>query len=717
MKKRHRILAFLLAGLMMVTIPADVMASDAGDTGGGQYSEETDTEVKDQEPAQDTGETTDEQENELSEEKPLEEEPSQENLSQDTESTGQVSDVQAVPEEVKEMPGQENPVSVESVEENMEPAESVEEDDFEYYDPEDPGNYRLEGKADAAFGSSVSAMAASPAKFNDCIIQHGIDVSYHNGTINWGKVKKDNNGNFAIVRVAYRGYSNGALTTDVKAKENLLNANAAGVPVGAYIFSQAISAGEAVAEADYIINKIQSFGSGAKVTLPIVLDYEYVATGVGRLYKAKLSKAAATEICKAFCDRVRERGYTPMVYANKSMLTDKMYAADFSQDSAIWMAHYTNQSNYAGEYEYWQYSDSGKTSGVSTKTDLNFRYINTLRISGRSVNSISMKWEPYGGSSSYTIKRKNGSSYETVKTTTDLTFTDTGLSPGCSYSYKIYCNDGNFSGKCIGFNTGITALGCTSTVSAKGIGFDCVKVSWSATSGASGYYVQRAAANSSSYGTVSVASGTSYKDGNRNAGTAYKYRVVPYKVVFNGRSNGNISNEASAKTLSTIKGKTKNSKLKLRKKASTSSKSLGTIKKKGTAVTIIGSSGSWYKLKVKIGGKLKTGYMKKNRIKVNDPTSVEKTKISIKSRKANKIKIGWKKVPGASGYQVQRYNKKKKAYETIKTITKGSTVSWTNSGLRKNTSYKYRVRAYKNYSGDRFYGSYSSAKSAKTKKK
>ncbi|MGN1167989.1 MAG: GH25 family lysozyme [Lachnospiraceae bacterium] len=480
-------------------------------------------------------------------------------------------------------------------------------------DPQDPGRFRLTGKetGDVSF-SEISTQTVSPAKkYSDCIIQKGIDVSYHNGTIDWKKVKKDGV-DFAIIRVAYRGYENGRLVMDSKALENMKNANAAGVPIGVYIFSQAISSKEAVQEADYIVSKIKSY----KIELPVVLDFEYVAVGVGRLYKAKLSKSAATSICTSFCKRVQELGYTPMVYASKSMYEDEVYAADVSQKYPVWLAHYTSgTTNYSGEYEYWQYSSSGTVDGIKDHAvDLNFRYANSLRITGKTSSTITMKWDAYEDAESYEIRRMNANgAYEYYKEVTDTTFTDTSLSPGKSYSYKIYAKD-----KCIGFNTGITALKATE-LQGKGTSFDKVKLNWSKVSGASAYYLQRYKSSEKTYSTVKKITGgstISFIDGNKNASTTYQYRIRPYRVVFNGRTYGSYSNEIKVKTKKAVKGATKSKNINLRKSASVSSKKLGTLKKKGTKVTVIGSYGSWYRLSVKINGKLRTGYIKKNNIKL-----------------------------------------------------------------------------------------------------
>lgn len=485
-------------------------------------------------------------------------------------------------------------------------------------DPDDPGKYRLTGRGTGDFSSSgIRAQAYShQAKYSDCIIQRGVDVSYHNGTINWKKVRADGI-DFAIIRVAYRGYENGKLKMDIQAERNMKEANAAGIPVGVYIFSQAVTAAEAKQEADYIVSHIK----GYQIDLPVVLDFEYVATGVGRLYKAKLSKNAATEVCASFCDRVKSLGYTPMVYANKTMYEDKIYTADISQEYPIWMAHYNNSTGYAGEFEYWQYSSGEKVDGIKTKdnpyVDMNYRYYNTLRITERTLNSISMKWDAYEGAESYDIYRKSGGgAYSLLESGVQGTaFTDTSLTKGAYYSYKVYPHG---TKTCIGFNTGITRLTSSTELSGKGTAFDSVKLTWPKVSGASSYYIERYNSSKKAYSNIKSVSGkaVSYTDGSRNASTEYKYRIRPYKVVFNGRSFGDYSKDVSVKTKGKVKAQTKSKKLKLLKSASKSSKSLGTIKNKGTNVTVIGSNGSWYRLSAKIGRKTVTGYIKKKSIKL-----------------------------------------------------------------------------------------------------
>lgn len=243
---------------------------------------------------------------------------------------------------------------------------------------EDPGLYQLshqepvyEGTEDGTYlDSSLLATGVStyskaePRQKAGEIIRPGIDVSEHQKKIDWAKVA-DAGVEFAIIRVGYRGYGSGTLADDECYLENIKAAKANGIKVGVYIFSQAITPEEGAEEARYLIDRVKGLG----VELPLVLDYEFVATGVGRLYQANLSRQEGTDICNAFCKEVEKAGYESMVYANPSMLNTKLYR---NQMGRLWLAHYTNKTTYTGEYEYWQFSSSGQIAGISGNVDLNF---------------------------------------------------------------------------------------------------------------------------------------------------------------------------------------------------------------------------------------------------------------------------------------------------------------------------------------------------------
>lgn len=196
----------------------------------------------------------------------------------------------------------------------------------------------------------------------------GIDVSRHQGTIDWNKVKAAGV-DFAIIRAAYRTYQDsGNLFVDQMAKQNIQGAKNAGIKVGVYIYSQAVSVPEGIEEADYIIDQL----GGEALDLPVVLDYEFYTDG--RLEKADLSKEDGTSIANAFCAEVAKNGYIPMVYANKYMFENYLYPDKISNNYPIWLANYTNKTEYKGDYAFWQFSESGKVDGISTSVDLDFWY-------------------------------------------------------------------------------------------------------------------------------------------------------------------------------------------------------------------------------------------------------------------------------------------------------------------------------------------------------
>ena len=192
----------------------------------------------------------------------------------------------------------------------------------------------------------------------------GIDVSKWNGTIDWTAVK--NSGvNYVIIRCGYRGSSTGALVEDPKFKANIQGANAAGLKVGVYFFSQAINKAEAVEEASMTIELIKKY----KISYPVFLDVEG-SNGRGD----RIDKATRTDVIKAYCETVQNAGYTAGVYANKSWLNDKIDAGQLGKYK-IWLAQYAATPTYTGRYDMWQYKSTGKISGISGNVDLNISYL------------------------------------------------------------------------------------------------------------------------------------------------------------------------------------------------------------------------------------------------------------------------------------------------------------------------------------------------------
>jgi len=192
----------------------------------------------------------------------------------------------------------------------------------------------------------------------------GIDVSKWNGNIDWVAVK--NSGvSFVIIRCGYRGSSTGALIEDPKFRTNIKGATNAGIKVGVYFFTQAISDVEAVEEASMVADLC----SGYSLSYPVYLDVEG-SNGRGDT----IDTGTRTAVCKAFCATMANAGYGTGVYANKTWLTSRINTASLT-GYKIWLAQYAANPTYsATRYDMWQYTSKGSVTGITGKVDLNICY-------------------------------------------------------------------------------------------------------------------------------------------------------------------------------------------------------------------------------------------------------------------------------------------------------------------------------------------------------
>ena len=192
----------------------------------------------------------------------------------------------------------------------------------------------------------------------------GIDISRHNGSIDWNAVKSSGV-DYVIIRCGYRGSSSGALITDQNFQSNIKGATAAGLKVGIYVFSQAVNEVEAVKEASLAV----SLAKGYKLTYPIFIDTE---SSGGRA--DKIDVATRTAVVNAFCQTVQSAGYQAGIYASKSWFETKLSMGSVG-NYRIWLAQYAAAPTYSGRYDMWQYSSKGTISGINGKVDLNLSYL------------------------------------------------------------------------------------------------------------------------------------------------------------------------------------------------------------------------------------------------------------------------------------------------------------------------------------------------------
>lgn len=204
-------------------------------------------------------------------------------------------------------------------------------------------------------------------------VANGIDVSQHNGEIDWQNVADAVD--FAIIRAGYRGYGSGEISEDSRFAENAAAANEAGIPIGVYFYSQATTEREAKNEAEFVLGQIKEFD----ISLPIFIDFEYAydenGQHTGRLFEAGLSSTQAADIINAFCEKIMSHGYRAGVYSSSSVLNVEIKTSELNEDIYVWAADYNSSVTYFGSYDIWQYTKKGTCNGVSSKyTDLNYWY-------------------------------------------------------------------------------------------------------------------------------------------------------------------------------------------------------------------------------------------------------------------------------------------------------------------------------------------------------
>lgn len=290
-----------------------------------------------------------------------------------------VEEQQEFPEETQpDASGQENPEQGETKDAAVSPSPEAAKDVQPEImvgaldDEQDP-------QAGAGAGSEGAGAEVTVAPLGKDEVQQltmGIDVSKYQGTIDWNKVKASGV-EFVMVRVGYRAKSTGEIFEDPTARYNMQEAQKAGIKLGAYFFSSAVTEEEARAEAAFTRDVIAKY----RITYPVAFNCEDFQSPDSRQYGLDL--ATRTSLACAFLDEIAAGGYTPMFYASRSELEGsaqwdtQMLASKYK----IWVAQYPDQpypqttaSSYSGAHAMWQYTSQGKVDGISGKTDVNLAY-------------------------------------------------------------------------------------------------------------------------------------------------------------------------------------------------------------------------------------------------------------------------------------------------------------------------------------------------------
>lgn len=202
----------------------------------------------------------------------------------------------------------------------------------------------------------------------------GIDVAKYQGTIDWQQMP-ENGVDFAMVRVGYRTLRDGVIEEDSNGRYNLQEASKAGIPVGVYFFSTAVSEEEAREEAQWVANVIAKY----PITYPVVYDCEGFRDSESRQYG--MTKEERTDVALAFLKAMKKLGYEAMFYGSKNELEMFWEMERIEKQYKVWVAQYpaepypaTSQSSYEGKHQMWQYTKEGALPGIETPVDFNLCY-------------------------------------------------------------------------------------------------------------------------------------------------------------------------------------------------------------------------------------------------------------------------------------------------------------------------------------------------------
>lgn len=558
---------------------------------------------------------------------------------------------------------------------------------------------------------------------------YGIDVSYYQGNIDWKKVK--NSGvEFVIIRVGYRGYgSAGTLVEDPKFKTYLHGATKAGLKVGVYFYTQAITTAEAKAEAKFVLDRIK----GYSLQMPVYYDIESVDYDTGRLDSAGLSKAQKTALCTAFCDTIIKSGYSAGVYANYTWLNYYIDGAGLGKKYPIWLAHYTSNTNYDQRMDMWQYSGSGTVSGISAYTDVNVWYSGKLPLYVSDLISVAntstsnkFAWNGAPDATGYEVYQGTSPSDPNKKKigdTKDTFFTNSNKSTGTMYKYMVRAYS-DASGKRVYGDYSDVFTTCTlpaniSKISASARGTS-VTISWDKVSKATDYIVEHYV--NGAWKQVGTTSSLSYKVNGITQNGVNKFRVKARRnysgVYYNGGYtyvNAEVTDIPSTVTgiRSTSNTSTSNT---ITWNASKKAEGYEIYQWIGTndSYKLIGtttstkftnskkSSGTMYRYKVRafntVDGQRIEGAYSSELTTCTLPANVS---FSLCSTDVDSITLNWNKVSKATGYQVEMYTN-----GTWKTLSTLSGTSYTASDLSQKTAYRFRVRAIRNYNYINYYGDY-----------
>jgi GH25 family lysozyme M1 (1,4-beta-N-acetylmuramidase) len=190
----------------------------------------------------------------------------------------------------------------------------------------------------------------------------GVDISANSGDVDFSKLKSAGV-DFVMIKIGARGYSSGNIVMDANYEDNLAAAKKAGLDIGVYFCSQAVSKSEAKEEADVVLDAIEKY----TIKYPVAYVMENVTDDMARI--EALDSSDKTQMAKSFMDRIENSGYKSMLYGDLEWLMTNVDMSKLS-DYDVWYAQESSKPDYPYEFTMWQYSSSATIKGMDSKATM-----------------------------------------------------------------------------------------------------------------------------------------------------------------------------------------------------------------------------------------------------------------------------------------------------------------------------------------------------------
>ncbi len=565
------------------------------------------------------------------------------------------------------------------------------------------------------------------SQFDNSIVIDGIDVSAYQEEIDWTKVKTQGI-DFAIVKVGGTFFSKNyeinnleeqnAIYSDSMFKKHIEGAKQAGLMVGVYYFSQAVTESESIEEAQWVLEKIK----GYDLELPVFMDYEYERFSNYRI--DSLSKDVRTANAKAFFKTIEDAGYNAGFYSNVNFLENEIDGEYISNNYFTWVARYNPVCDYVNGYNAWQYTDNGKVVGIlkgKTTVDCNFWYLNNNPVETCEKSIVNceiqltedcLKYDPQVcHKPGVTVTYQGNTLTEGVDYKVD--YIKNNL-PGNAYAYVQGIGEyRDYALKCFAIETEKPEPVKLTAPSVKAMNVESSgkpKLTWNAVNGAEKYEIYRAMTKTGTYQYMYSTSGTSYTNTSAKAETTYYYKVraVSTKTEFVNSDFSSVVTRTCDLAQPTIKvtsvassgkprvtwtpvtGADKYYIYRATSKGGTYTKMYTTT---GTAYTNTSAKPeNTYYYKVRAISTDNSGANSAYSAVKNRTCDLARPTVTISRSSSGKPKLSWKAVSGADKYYIYRATSKNGTYKKVYTVSsKGR--SYTNTSATKGRTYYYKVRA------------------------